>query len=150
MRHQFRILFGLVCCVLLLGCEQPQGGIVGGDADKETKDTNSHGDEIMAGNSKAEAREWLKDAETHVLFKANRKKLAGYIDEFYAAGTKQVLIADIEEHEGKQYGNALLVVLPDDQAARAKLFKLNETVGAAYDEDPVSDSGQKYIYITLD
>ncbi len=147
MHYSFKLLFGLFCCALLLGCEQPAAPP--GDADKETKDINAHGDEIMAGNGKAESREWLK-SDSHVLFKENRKKLAGFIDEFYAAGAKQVLIADVEEHEGKQYGGGLLIVLPDDSAARAKLFKLNETVGATYDEDPVSDSGQKYIYITFD
>jgi hypothetical protein len=125
-----------------------------GDADADSgagliERIDKHGDEELAGNTKAEAREWLK-SESHVLFKANRKQAAQFVEDFYSAGAKQVLFVDIEEHEGKQFGEGLLVVLPTDAAARAKLFKLNETVGPVFQEDPVTDKGQKYLYFGLD
>jgi hypothetical protein len=61
---------------------------------------------------------------SHVIFKADPKEVAKFVEEFYGAGATQVLIADIEEHEGKQFGGGLLVVLPKDADARVKLFEI--------------------------
>jgi hypothetical protein len=110
---------------------------------------DKHGDEALAGDKKAEAREWLK-SENHVLFKGARKQLAQFIEDFYNAGAPQVWIVDLEEHDGKQYGGALLVVLPSDATARAKLFQVNERASLAYKEDLIVDRGQKYLYYGLD
>src|SRR5262249_41294185 len=103
---------------------------------------DKHGEEIMAGNAKAQARAWMKDP-SHVFFKANAKQVAQYVEAFYSAGATQVYIADIEEHDGKQFGESLLVVLPKDSAARAKLFEIESGAATTFDDDPVSDKGQK-------
>jgi hypothetical protein len=72
------------------------------------------------------------------------------VEEFYGAGATQVLIADIEEHDGTQYGEALLIVLPKEAGARAKLFEVGARADTAYQNDPVTDKGQKYLYYSLD
>jgi len=120
------------------------------------KDTESlearvdkHGEKIMASSAKAEARRWITQ-QSHVFFKSDPKEVARFVEEFYDAGARQVLIADIEEHEGIQYGEALLVVLPKDASARAKLFEIGSRADEAFQNDSVTDKGQKYLYYSLD
>lgn len=110
---------------------------------------DTHGDEVMASTTKAEAREWMQ-ATNHVFFKADPKQVAQYVSDFYQAGAEQVLIADIEEHEGYQYGEALLIVLPKDAAARTKLFQVGSRADTDFQNDPFTDQGQKYLYYSLD
>jgi hypothetical protein len=108
-----------------------------------------HGDDVMASKLKAEARAWMKQPK-HVFFKADAKQVAQFVEDFYAAGAAQVLICDIEEEEGAQYGEGLLVVLPEEKDARAKVFAVSARAEAVYQEDPVTDKGQKYLYYSLD
>ncbi|HMF15373.1 MAG TPA: hypothetical protein VKE94_23825 [Gemmataceae bacterium] len=108
-----------------------------------------HGDAIVASAAKAEARQWMNHP-SHLFFKANSKEVGRFVEEFYAAGASQVVIADIEEHEGKQFGEGLLVVLPREPSARSKLFEIGARAAAAFQDDPVTDKGQKYLYYSLD
>lgn len=110
---------------------------------------DKHGDEIMASSTKGEAREWMKQPK-HVFFKADPKVVAQFVEDFYQAGATQVYIADIEEEEGNQYGESLLAVLPTDPAARAKLFQVETRADTQFEDDPVTDQGQKYLYNGLD
>jgi hypothetical protein len=110
---------------------------------------DKHGDKVMASSAKAEARHWMKQ-RSHVFFKAAPTKVAKFVEQFYAAGAKEVLIADIEEHDGLEYGEALLIVLPNEPKARAKLFNIGSRAETAFDNDAVSDKGQKYLYYSLD
>lgn len=129
--------------LLMIGCGKPQDSLVAA--------IDKHGDEIMQSTTKAEAREWMQAAYTnHVFFKADAKQVAQYVDDFYQAGATQVLIVDIEEEQGFQYGEALLVVLPKDQAARTKLFQVGSRADTDFQNDSVSDQGQKYLYYSLD
>jgi len=107
-----------------------------------------HGDEIMASAARAEARQWMNHP-SHVFFKANPKEVGRFVEEFYSAGASQVVIADIEEHEGKQFGGGLLVVLPREPSTRSKLFELGARAAAVFQNDPVTDKGQKYLYYSL-
>jgi hypothetical protein len=131
-------------CVGFGGCGKsgpPEGSM-------EAK-VDAHGDEIMASSAKGEAREWMKDSK-HVFFKGDPKTIAQFVEDFYGAGATQVLIGDVEEHDGTQYGGSILVVLPKDSAARAKVFEVGKRADAAFQEDPVTDKGQKYLYYGLD
>jgi hypothetical protein len=85
-----------------------------------------------------------------VFFKADPKQVGQFVEEFYGAGATQVLIADIEEEQGAQFGGGLLVVLPKEKEARTKLFEIGARADAIYEEDPVTDKGQKYLYYSLD
>jgi hypothetical protein len=44
----------------------------------------------------------------------------------------------------------LLVVLPKDTALRAKLFSIGNRADEAFQNDPVTESGQDYLYYWLD
>lgn len=154
MKNSFKLsLFAALA--LASGCDKSQSPGARSDSDAEpNKDAliariDQHGDEIMASSQKAEARQWMKDPK-NVFFKADPKQVAKFVEEFYQAGAAQVLIADLEEHNGVQYGESLLIVLPKDATARAKLFEIEARADTAFDDDPVSDKGQKYLYNGLD
>jgi hypothetical protein len=157
MKNQIRkLLTGMVLIALTLlgGCSKQQPASASGDSDGQPQDSlvakiDKHGEEIMASKTKAEARDWVKQPG-HVFFKADAKEVARFVEEFYQAGATQVLIADIEENDGKQFGEALLVVLPRDAGARAKVFEVGSRADTAYQNDPVTDKGQKYLYYSLD
>jgi len=140
-----RLLVGsiLAGCALVGGCDKhpPEGSL-------ETR-VDKHGEEILASSAKAEARQWMKEPK-HVFFKANAKEVAQFVEEFYQAGAVRVLIADIEEHDNTQFGESLLVELPQAADLRAKIFEVGGRADTAFQNDPVSDKGQKYLYYSLD
>ena len=74
----------------------------------------------------------------------------GFVEEFYDAGAKEVLIGDIEEDQSAQLGQSLLIVLPKEASARAKLFEIGSRAEDAFQCDHVSDKGQKFLYYSLD
>jgi len=145
-------LLGIALCG---GCGKQQSTTSAGKQSEEQAEgslegrVDKHGEEIMASSAKAEARQWMKQPK-HAFFKADPKQVGQFVEEFYRAGATQVLIADIEEHDGTQYGEALLVVLPKDAGVRAKLFEVGGRADTAFQNDPVSDKGQKYLYYSLD
>jgi hypothetical protein len=110
---------------------------------------DKHCEEIMASPRKAEAREWLKQ-RAHCFFKTDRRYVAVLVEQFYNAGAKEVLIGDIEEDQTAQLGQSLLIVLPEDASARAKLFKIGSHAEDAFQCDHVTDKGQKFLYYSLD
>jgi hypothetical protein len=142
----------LIALILASGCSKrsfpsSEGG--GSSGEQTISKVDQHGDEVMASDKKAEARAWMKQPK-HVFFKADAKQVGQFVEDFYSAGATQVFIADIEEEEGSQYGEALLVVLPKEKDARAKLFDIGARADAAYQNDPTTDKGQKYLYYSLD
>ena len=156
--RQMRDLFigsMLVVFALATGCGKQQSNAnSSGASDDQSQDSletrvDKHGDEIMASAAKGEAREWMKDSK-HVFFKSDPKQVAQFLEDFYNAGATQVLIGDVEDHDGAQYGGSILVVLPTDATTRAKLFQVGSRADTAYDQDPVTDKGQKYLYYSLD
>lgn len=158
MRKEIRSLVGgslLVVFVVAMGCNKQPAATGQGNASEEESQgglegrIDKHGEEILASSAKSEARQWMKQT-SHVFFKGDPKQIAEFVEQFYGAGAPQVLIGDIEEHDGKQYGGSLLVVLPGDKSARAKLFEIGTRAGASFQEDPVSDKGQKYLYYSFD
>jgi hypothetical protein len=137
-----------------LGCGDEQVAVPGGNSKAQEEAVSNakvdeHGDEALAGKNKGEAREWLKDA-SHIFFKGDRKQIAQFIEDFYSAGAAQVYIVDTETHKGSVYGGAILVVLPQDVAVRAKIFSMDKDVARAFDEDSVMDQGQKYLFHAFD
>jgi len=144
-----------IAVLFSLGCEdEPAGAPAAGGAAREAppeQRIDKAGDEIMASDKKAEAREWLKD-DNHVLFKFREGKagLVKIVNEFYSAGAEKVYVGNIESEAGKDFAGTLLVVLPEDFAARSKLFQIDERVGPEFQEDPVADRGQKYLHYSFD
>jgi hypothetical protein len=146
-------VYAVAASALIAGCSNDKSGSAS-DLDAQTDDAlivkiDKHGEEILASTAKAEAREWMKQ-RGHIFFKADPKQVLQFVEEFYGKGAKQVLVGDIEEHDGSQYGEALLVVLPKDAKTRAKLFEVNTRAETAFENDDVPDKGQKYLYYSLD
>jgi hypothetical protein len=151
-----QLMAGLMLLALASGCNKSRSGSTasGSDADDSSggsleQRVDHHGDEVMASDKKAEARAWMKQPK-HVFFKADAKEVGKFVEDFYGAGASQVLICDIEEEEGTQYGEGLLVLLPKDKDARAKLFEIDSRANTAFQNDPTSDKGQKYLFYSLD
>ena len=146
-------VYAVAASALMAGCSNENSGSAS-DLDAQSEDSliakiDKHGEEIVASTAKAEAREWMK-RPGHVFFKADPKQVRQFVEEFYGRGAKQVLVGDIEVHDGTEYGEALLVVLPKDSRTRAKLFEVNTRAEAAFQNDDVPDKGQKYLYFALD
>lgn len=144
----------LILAALFIGCSKQQSATSAGGEPEDAlgsidERVDKHGDEIMASTTKGEAREWMKQP-SHIFFKENPKDVAKFVEDFYAAGATQVLIGDVEEHDGKQFAGCLLVVLPTDAAARAKLFEVGARADTAFQNDPISDKKQKYLYYAFD
>jgi len=157
MRNEIRKLLAgsvLVVFVLVGGCSKQQSTTASNESDEQSQDSlvariDKHGEEVMASSAKAEARQWMKQPSP-IFFKTDPKEVAQFVEEFYRVGAMQVLSSDIEEHEGKQFGGALFVVLPKDANTRAKLFEIGARADTAFQNDPGSDKGQKYLYYSLD
>lgn len=144
----------LIALALAGGCGKSQPTTDGQDSAGQSQARtiawiDKQGDEVMASSTKEEARQWMKQPK-HVFFKADPKVVAQFVEDFYQCGAVQVFIADIEEQGGNQCGESLIVVLPKDPAARAKLFEIEARVDTAFQNDPVPDKGQKYLYNGLD
>ena len=146
-------VYALAACALMAGCGKDNSTSTSDDSN-ESGDSlitriDKHGEEILASSTKAEARHWMK-RPAHIFFRADPKQVGKFVEEFYGRGAKQVLIGDIEVHDGTEYGESLLVVLPKDAATRAKIFEVNTRAESAFENDEVSDKGQKYLYYSLD
>jgi hypothetical protein len=151
-----QMMAGLMLLALALasGCNKAGSSANSGGAEDSSSGSletrvDTHGDEVMASDKKAEARAWMKQPK-HVFFKADAKEVGKFVEDFYGAGASQVLICDIEEEEGTQYGEGLLVLLPKDKDARVKLFEIDSRANTAFQNDPTTDKGQKYLYYSLD
>jgi hypothetical protein len=110
---------------------------------------DKHVDEALAAPNKAEARQWLKPPG-HVFFKANKGQVAQLVEDFYVAGATQVFFAEIARDNDKEIADSMIVVLPKDSTIRAKVFSVGERGDGMFDNDPTSDTGQKYLYYGLD
>jgi len=107
------------------------------------------GDEELAGSNKAEARQWLK-TPSHALFKGERQVVSKFVDDVYAAGAVTVYVTSIEALGGNEVTETMLLVLPKDSAARARVFEIANRFGETIQNDPDKDVGQKYLSFVLD
>jgi hypothetical protein len=72
------------------------------------------------------------------------------VDEFYAAGAVTVYVTGIETLGGTEVTETMLLELPKDSAARAKVFEVANRFDETIDSDPEKDVGQKYLSFALD
>jgi hypothetical protein len=140
--------------ILACACSKTESGGANesshdGSQDSPEMRMDKHGDEIMASSARQEARKWIKEPK-HLFFKSDSKTVGQFVEDFYNAGAAQVLIADLEDHEGNQYAGSILVVLPTDGAAREKVFDVGMRADIVFGQDPVIDRGQRYLYYTPD
>jgi len=162
--HATTLLAGsaLILCALISGCSQkpaPANGTaeapsssspsVPSDSQAMAEKVDRHVEAALAAPNKAEARQWLKPPG-HVFFKADKQEVAQLVEDFYAAGAAQVLFVEIARDNDKEIADSMVVVLPKDSAIRAKVFSVGERADGMFDNDPMPDSGQKYLYYGLD
>ena len=107
------------------------------------------GDEDLADPKKAEARQWLK-APSHAVFKGDKQAVIKFVDEVYAAGAVTVYATGIETLGGNEVTETMILVLPKDSTARAKVFEVANRFGETIQNDPDKDIGQKYLSFVLD
>lgn len=105
--------------------------------------------ELAETNKVAEARQWLR-APSHALFKGDTQSVIRFVDEFYAAGAVTVYVTGIETLGGTEVTETMLLVLPKDSAARAKVFEVANRFEETIDSDPDKDVGQNYLSFVLD
>jgi hypothetical protein len=100
----------------------------------------------------AEAREWCSpEAKTHVGWKVSRADMLKMVEALYAAGATKVWISDIHEMNGGEVAAGVIVQLPDDPAARKRVFEYDANWRKEVeDEEKNPDMGQKYIVYSLD
>jgi hypothetical protein len=107
------------------------------------------GDEDLADPKKAEARRWFK-APSHAIFKGDQQAVIKFVDDVYAAGAVTVYVTGIETLGGNEVTETMLLVLPKDSAARARVIEVANRFGETIQNDPDKDVGQKYLSFVLD
>jgi hypothetical protein len=95
---------------------------------------------LLAGPTK-EARAWLREQGAG----GNAAEIAaasGLVEQAYQAGAKQVIAANIHRDEDGDLVATFIIVLPDDAAARQRVFDWHR---GEHGPDDEKDVGQKYL-----
>lgn len=154
----FNVIAGLLVALSLALCGCDKRVLPGtstrttGEPEAEVVDVatlDKLGDEELEEPNKSEARRWLK-VSSHSVFEADKPTVIKFVEEFYAAGAKIVYVTGIERLGGTEVTASLLLVLPKEAAARAKVFEVAQRANEAFDSDSEKDIGQKYLSFTLD
>jgi hypothetical protein len=144
----------VLLCLITRCSKQSTGSTAASSIHDGSQDTpemrmDKHGEEIMASSGKQEARRWLREPN-HLFFKSDSQTVGQFVEDFYSAGASKVLISDFEDRDGNQYAGSILVVLPQEDSAREKVFDVGMRADIVFGQDPVIDRGQKYLYYTPD
>ena len=132
----------------LIGCMTASVS-VSKDERSEARDLDKQIEEWLAEPDKAEAREWLQ-SDSHILFEGDKETAARLVSDLYSAGAKEVWIIGISQLGDSEVAAAFVAVLPDDTAARKRVFAVESDFQTLMDGEPSSDSGQKYLHISFD
>ena len=101
-----------------------------------------------------EARAWLAGNANPYPFASNRfhsREAAGaFFDTLYAFGAETVYVLNVEDEQEGPYADALLFRVPDDPAARGRLFEVDAREARHEGFDPDQDEGQRYLYFWWD
>jgi len=70
------------------------------------------------------------------------------VERLYGDRAKQVRAVDLEIYPNEgQSTNILIIELPSDPKLRKRLFRMGARVAASEGFDPVSDDGQRYMFL---
>ena len=119
---------------------------------KMTKATDEVAEEILRGNDKMEAADWLKKYPRSSIGENEDGQdllLAPIVASLKQAGAKRVVIEYVMLGQAQLLA-AMVVVLPDEAPARQKLFALEPKLSELCQQTPVIDRGQKYLYYSFD
>lgn len=108
---------------------------------------------LLASN-KAEALTWLRAATPQSFRNIGEmdttEESIRFIQHLYDLGATTVLAVEIDEYpDGQNTGN-LLVELPNDSDARARLFSFERDHAESHGFDATPDTDQPYLYLKLD
>jgi hypothetical protein len=98
-----------------------------------------------------EAREWLKADPQHTIYNLNEKS-AATVESVYEMGATKVSAAVSGDGAGGPIKTQLVIELPQDPAARAKLFEWAAASIKQFggdDETPPHEVGQKYMVVNF-
>lgn len=107
-----------------------------------------------------EARQWLAGNINPFPLASNRFEskaaAAAFIDSLYALGADTVYVLNVQQdsawlaREGGPYADALLLRLPDDPGARARLLQVNAREARHQSFAPDRARGQRYLFFWWD
>lgn len=132
----------------LIGCMNASVS-VSKDEKSEAQELDKQIAEWLAEPDKAEARKWL-ESESHVLFEGDKETAVKLVSDLYDAGAKEVWIIGISAFGDSEVAAAFVAVLPDDSAARKRVFAVESDFQKLVDLEPTTDVGQKYLHMTFD
>jgi hypothetical protein len=108
----------------------------------------------------AEARQWLTDQRiVRSIGSLGATASIQYVDELFAIGATQVMAIDIRARrarpslgmdEASETAKGVVIELPADKIARAKLFAFEAAEAAKQGFDPVTDDGQTLLFLKAD
>ena len=109
---------------------------------------------LLDASDTKEALSWLRagnerDFRSIGELETNEESIS-LIELIYRAGATEVFAVEIDEFPEGQNTGKLVVKLPDDTAARRRLFDWAGTIAEQQGFDPEVDSGQQYLFLMLD
>jgi hypothetical protein len=95
----------------------------------------------LAANITREARAWLSGGEGRNLGEHDSKESIQIVESLYRRGAREVIAVGGTDEST----DILIVVLPDDENARAQVFDFQNAYDSEF--DPTPDEGQKYMFL---
>jgi hypothetical protein len=132
----------------LIGCMTASNS-VSKDEKREAQESDKQIEEWLAEPDKAEARKWL-EGDSHVLFEGDKETAVKLVSDLYVAGAKEVWTIGISKWGDSEVAAAFVAVLPDDTAARKRVFAVESDFQKTVDLEPARDLGQKYLHMSFD
>ena len=97
--------------------------------------------QVVDGNSAAEAREWLKANDGHALSGLSHKQSQFKVDQWYELGAKSVYVLT--------NGTSVAIELPGESLKRKAIFEWQEKWNAENNFKNSADEGQKWLEIQM-
>lgn len=98
-----------------------------------------------------EALAWVKeskDRDIRTIGEQSPETSLKIVERLYREGAEKVWAVDLQTYPNEgQSTNILVIELPTDPAPRRTLFLLEARVAASSGFDPVSDDGQRYMFL---
>jgi len=110
---------------------------------------------LLKGRNKAEALSWLSAGSSESFrnlgeLRSNEESVA-LVRDAYESGAAEVLAVEIDSYaDGTQNTGKLVIVVPDDVAARRQVFEwcARQAVELGFEGD--EDFGQRHLFVMLD
>lgn len=140
--------------------DEPEGNVSGRTKPKdwssvchESAEENSLAEKLLAEPGSREVLEWLREhSSTRTLGELpTREASIEYAKEIYSLGANKVTAVKIDRYpDGEENTGRLVVTLPSDLEARARIFEWHDEQADALGFDPETDVGQMHLLLMLD